>query len=78
VLIPGVIDSATGFVEHPEVVAQRIMQFARIVGKENVIAGTDCGFGTSAGRSAVHPDLVWPKLAALAEGARMASERLWS
>ena len=78
VLIPGVIDSATGFVEHPEVVAQRIMQFARIVGKENVIAGTDCGFGTSAGRSAVHPELVWPKLAALAEGARLASARLWS
>jgi 5-methyltetrahydropteroyltriglutamate--homocysteine methyltransferase len=78
VLIPGVIDSATGFVEHPEVVAQRIMQFARIVGKENVIAGTDCGFGTSAGRSAVHPDLVWPKLAALAEGARLASARLWT
>jgi 5-methyltetrahydropteroyltriglutamate--homocysteine methyltransferase len=78
VLIPGVIDSATGFVEHPEVVAQRIVQFAGIVGKENVIAGTDCGFGTSAGRSAVHPELVWPKLAALAEGARLASARLWS
>jgi len=75
-LIPGVIDSTTNFVEHPEVVAQRIVQFARIVGKESVIAGTDCGFGTSAGRSAVHPELVWPKLAALAEGARLASERL--
>jgi 5-methyltetrahydropteroyltriglutamate--homocysteine methyltransferase len=77
VLIPGVIDSTTNFVEHPEVVAQRIEQFARIVGKERVIAGTDCGFGTSAGRSAVHPELVWPKLAALAEGAKLASERLW-
>jgi 5-methyltetrahydropteroyltriglutamate--homocysteine methyltransferase len=77
VLIPGVIDSTTNFVEHPEVVAQRIEQFARIVGKENVVAGTDCGFGTSAGRSAVHPELVWPKLAALAEGARLASQRLW-
>ena len=77
VLISGVIDSTTNFVEHPEVVAQRIVQFARIVGKENVIAGTDCGFGTSAGRSAVHPELVWPKLAALAEGAALASERLW-
>jgi 5-methyltetrahydropteroyltriglutamate--homocysteine methyltransferase len=76
-LIPGVIDSTTNFVEHPELVAQRIEQFARIVGKENVIAGTDCGFGTSAGRSAVHPELVWPKLAALAEGAKLASERLW-
>ena len=78
VLIPGVIDSTTNFVEHPEVVAQRIEQFARIVGKENVIAGTDCGFGTSAGRSAVHPEIVWPKLAALAEGAKLASQRLWS
>jgi 5-methyltetrahydropteroyltriglutamate--homocysteine methyltransferase len=77
-LIPGVIDSTTNFVEHPEVVAQRIEQFARVVGKENVVAGTDCGFGTSAGRSAVHPELVWPKLAALAEGARLASRRLWS
>jgi 5-methyltetrahydropteroyltriglutamate--homocysteine methyltransferase len=78
VLIPGVIDSTTNFVEHPEVVAQRIEQFARIVGKENVIAGTDCGFGTSAGRSAVHPEIVWPKLATLAEGARLASQRLWA
>jgi 5-methyltetrahydropteroyltriglutamate--homocysteine methyltransferase len=77
-LIPGVIDSTSSFVEHPEVVAQRIEQFARIVGKESVIAGTDCGFGTSAGRSAVHPDLVYPKLAALAEGAKLASQRLWS
>jgi len=77
-LIPGVIDSTSSFVEHPEVVAQRIEQFARIVGRENVIAGTDCGFGTSAGRSAVHPELVYPKLAALAEGAKLASSRLWS
>ncbi len=78
VLIPGVIDSTTNFVEHPEVVAQRIQQFARIVGRENVIAGTDCGFGTSAGRSAVHPEIVWAKLGALAEGAALASKRLWS
>jgi 5-methyltetrahydropteroyltriglutamate--homocysteine methyltransferase len=78
VLIPGVIDSTTNFVEHPEVVALRIQQFANIVGKENVIAGTDCGFGTSAGRSAVHPEIVWPKLAALAEGAKLASSRLWA
>jgi 5-methyltetrahydropteroyltriglutamate--homocysteine methyltransferase len=76
-LIPGVIDSTTNFVEHPEVVADRIEQFARLVGRENVIAGTDCGFGTAAGRSRVHPAIVWPKLAALAEGARLASERLW-
>lgn len=76
-LIPGVIDSTTNFVEHPELVAQRIEQYARLVGRENVIAGTDCGFGTSAGRSWVHPSMVWPKLAALVEGARIASERLW-
>ena len=77
VLIPGVIDSTTNFVEHPEVVAQRIEQFARLVGRENVIAGTDCGFGTSAGSARVHPEIVWAKLAALAEGARVASGRLW-
>jgi 5-methyltetrahydropteroyltriglutamate--homocysteine methyltransferase len=77
VLIPGVIDSTTNFVEHPEAVAQRIEQYARVVGRENVIAGTDCGFGTSAGRSWVHPEIVWPKLRALAEGARLASARLW-
>lgn len=76
-LIPGVIDSTTNFVEHPEVVAQRIEQFARVVGRENVIAGTDCGFGTSAGSARVHPEIVWAKLAALAEGARVASGRLW-
>ncbi len=78
VLIPGVVDSTTNFVEHPEVVAQRIEQFARVVGRENVIASTDCGFGTSAGRSAVHPEIVWAKLGALAEGAALASKRLWS
>lgn len=77
VLIPGVIDSTTNFVEHPEVVAQRIEQFARVVGREQVIAGTDCGFGTSAGSARVHPEIVWAKLAALAEGARVASGRLW-
>jgi 5-methyltetrahydropteroyltriglutamate--homocysteine methyltransferase len=77
VLIPGVIDSTTNFVEHPEVVAQRIEQFAAIVGREDVIAGTDCGFGTSAGSARVHPEIVWAKLAALAEGARIASGRLW-
>ncbi|MCC7370930.1 MAG: cobalamin-independent methionine synthase II family protein [Chloroflexi bacterium] len=77
VLIPGVIDSTTNFVEHPEVVAQRIEQYARIVGRERVIAGTDCGFGTTAGRATVHPEIVWAKLAALAEGAALASARLW-
>ncbi len=76
-LIPGVIDSTTNFVEHPEVVAQRIEQYARLVGRENIMAGTDCGFGTSAGRTRVHPQIVWAKLEALAEGARLASRRLW-
>ena len=78
VLIPGVIDSTTNFVEHPEVVAQRIQRYAELVGRENVLAGTDCGFGTSAGRARVHPDIVWAKLAALAEGARLATARLWN
>jgi 5-methyltetrahydropteroyltriglutamate--homocysteine methyltransferase len=78
VLIPGVIDTTTNFVEHPEVVAQRIEQYARLVGRENVIAGTDCGFGTAAGRDRVHPEVVWAKLEALAQGAEIASKRLWS
>lgn len=77
ILIPGVIDSTTNFVEHPEVVADRIEQFARVVGRENVIAGTDCGFGTSARRSAGEPPIVWAKLRALADGAGSASQRLW-
>ena len=77
VLIPGVIDSTTNFVEHPEVVAQRIDQFAGLVGRERVIAGTDCGFSTFAGFGAVDPDIVYAKLATLAEGAARASERLW-
>ena len=76
-LIPGVIDSATNFVEHPKLVAQRIEQYARLVGRENVIAGTDCGFGTSAGRTRVHPEIMWAKFGALVEGARLASDRLW-
>jgi 5-methyltetrahydropteroyltriglutamate--homocysteine methyltransferase len=77
VLIPGVIDSTTNFVEHPEVVAQRIEQYAGLVGRENVIAGTDCGFGTSAGRTRVHPEIMWAKFRAQAEGARLATRRLW-
>jgi 5-methyltetrahydropteroyltriglutamate--homocysteine methyltransferase len=72
VLIPGVIDSTTNFIEHPELVAERIGRFATLVGAENVIAGTDCGFGTWVGQSAVDPDIVWAKLGALAEGARIA------
>lgn len=77
VLIPGVIDSTTNFVEHPEVVAQRIEQFAAIVGRERVIAGTDCGFSTFAGFGAVDPEIVYAKLATLTEGAARASARLW-
>lgn len=77
ILIPGVIDSTTNFVEHPEVVAQRIEQYAKLVGRENVIAGTDCGFSTSAGIPKVHPTVMWAKFKSLAEGARLASSRLW-
>ena len=78
VLVPGVIDSTTNFVEHPRLVAQRIGRFADIVGRERVLAGTDCGFSTFAGFGAVDEDIVYAKLAAMAEGAAMASERLWS
>ncbi|HZP45668.1 MAG TPA: cobalamin-independent methionine synthase II family protein [Candidatus Binataceae bacterium] len=77
VLIPGVIDSVTNFVEHPELVAQRICNLANVVGRENVIAGTDCGFGTIAGSSAVDPAIAWAKLSSMAEGARLASRMLW-
>jgi 5-methyltetrahydropteroyltriglutamate--homocysteine methyltransferase len=77
VLIPGVIDSVTNFVEHPELVAQRIENLARVAGRENVIAGTDCGFGTIAGGSRVDGAIAWAKLKSMAEGARIASSRLW-
>jgi 5-methyltetrahydropteroyltriglutamate--homocysteine methyltransferase len=77
VLIPGVIDSCTNCIEHPELVAQRIERYAGVVGRERVIAGSDCGFSTFAGRSAVDPDVAYAKLASLAEGARLASMRLW-
>ncbi len=76
VLIPGVIDSTTNFVEHPELVAERISNYASVVGKENVIAGTDCGFATSALDDMIFPSIAWAKLAALAEGARIASRAL--
>ena len=78
ILIPGVIDSVTNFVEHPELVAQRIGNLARVVGRENVIAGTDCGFGTIAGSSAVDGKVAWAKLKSMAEGARLASQQLWA
>ena len=76
-LIPGVLDSTTNFVEHPKLVAQRIETFARIVGRDRVVAGTDCGFSTFAGYGAVDPDIVWAKLRALSDGAAIASARLW-
>jgi 5-methyltetrahydropteroyltriglutamate--homocysteine methyltransferase len=78
VLIPGVLDSTTNIVEHPEVVADRIAQFADIVGRERVIAGTDCGFGTFAGFGPIHPSICWEKMRALSAGAELATKRLWS
>jgi len=78
VLIPGVIESKSNFIEHPELIAQRIGRYAERVGRENVIAGSDCGYGTWVGQAAVDPDVVWAKLAALAEGARIASSRFWT
>ena len=77
VLIPGVLDTTTNFIEHPRLVAQRIGRFAEIVGRDRVIAGTDCGFGTFAGFGAVDADIVYAKLAAMAEGAAMASAQFW-
>jgi 5-methyltetrahydropteroyltriglutamate--homocysteine methyltransferase len=78
VLIPGVISHATNVVEHPELVAERIVRLAKIVGRENVIAGTDCGFAQGPFHRRVHPSIMWAKLEALAEGARLASKELWS
>ncbi len=78
IIVPGVIDSTVNTVEHPEVVADRILNFANVVGRENVIAGVDCGFGTFAGRVQVDTKIVWMKLASLAEGARRASAQLWA
>ncbi|MBV9193587.1 MAG: cobalamin-independent methionine synthase II family protein [Solirubrobacterales bacterium] len=76
-LIPGVLDSTTNYVEHPELVAQRIIRYAQLVGRENVIAGSDCGFATFASFLAVDPAITWAKLGAMAEGARLASAQLW-
>ena len=73
VVIPGVVSHATNVLEHPELVADRILRFAKVVGRENVIASTDCGLG---GR--VHPQIAWAKLGALAEGARLATKQLWA
>jgi 5-methyltetrahydropteroyltriglutamate--homocysteine methyltransferase len=77
ILIPGVITQSNVLVEHPDLVAERIVRFAGVAGRENVIAGADCGFAAFAGRNDIHPTIVWAKLAALAEGARRATERLY-
>jgi 5-methyltetrahydropteroyltriglutamate--homocysteine methyltransferase len=78
VIIPGVITQSSVVVEHPELIAQRLERFASLVGRENVIAGSDCGFGTQALEvPEIHPDIVWAKFRAMSEGARLASERLW-
>jgi 5-methyltetrahydropteroyltriglutamate--homocysteine methyltransferase len=78
ILIPGVISHTTNLIEHPELIAERIVRFADLVGRENVIAGADCGFAASAARfNDTHPSVAWLKFAALAEGARLASRRLW-
>jgi 5-methyltetrahydropteroyltriglutamate--homocysteine methyltransferase len=77
VLFPGVLDTTTNYIEHPDLIADRICNFADIVGRERVIAGTDCGFSTIAGAPLVDPEIVWAKFAAMAEGAALASRRLW-
>ena len=77
VLVPGVIDTSTNYVEHPELVAQRITRYANLVGRDRVIAGTDCGMGTFAGFGPVHPEIAWAKLRSLSAGAELASSRLW-
>ena len=76
ILVPGVVDTTTNFVEHPKLVAQRLERFMNIVGADRVIAGSDCGFGTFAGFGAVDPDIAYAKLASLVEGAKLASSRL--
>jgi 5-methyltetrahydropteroyltriglutamate--homocysteine methyltransferase len=77
VLIPGVITQSNVMVEHPQLIAERIVRFASAVGRENIIAGADCGFGTFAGSQEIHESVVWAKFSAMTEGARIASERLW-
>ena len=76
-LIPGVLDTTTNFIEHPELIAQRILNYANAVGRENVLAGSDCGFGTSAWGRKVEASIAWAKLASMAEGARLATRELW-
>jgi 5-methyltetrahydropteroyltriglutamate--homocysteine methyltransferase len=77
ILIPGVISSSTNYVEHPELVAQRLIRYAEVVGRERIMAGSDCGFGTFAGFGPVFPAFSWMKLKSLVEGAKIASKKLW-
>jgi len=77
VIIPGVLDSTTNFIEHPELVAQRIVRYAEVVGRERVIAGSDCGFATLGRSNLVEPEIAWAKIRSMAEGARLASAELW-
>lgn len=77
ILVPGVLDSTTNYVEHPDLIAQRLLRYARLVGRERVIAGSDCGFATFAGLLTVDPRITWTKLSAMCEGARIASRELW-
>jgi 5-methyltetrahydropteroyltriglutamate--homocysteine methyltransferase len=78
IIIPGVLDSTTNFIEHPELVAQRLVRYAEVVGRERVMAGSDCGFATFARSAAgVEPEIAWAKLRSMAEGARLASAQLW-
>ncbi len=76
-LIPGMLDSCSNYIEHPELIAQRLCRYANVVGKENVMAGTDCGFATFAGFLTVEPTITWAKFQAMAEGAKLASQKLW-
>ena len=78
ILMPGVISHATNVVEHPELVSERITRLAKLVGRENVIAGTDCGFAQGPFYRRVHPSIMWAKFQALTEGARLASKELWA
>ena len=78
ILVPGVVQSSSNYIEHPELVAQRLERFAQIVGRERVMAGSDCGFSTFAGDGLVEPQIVYAKLRAMAEGAARASRRLWA
>ena len=77
ILVPGVISHATNVVEHPELVAERIVRFARVLGRENVMAGTDCGFAQGPFHRRVHPSIMWAKFEALVAGARLATAELW-